>query len=256
MTIHLHSFIGIGKCYIQVENQAHHITGILRKITNYSHNRYKKPLLEVADSAYFECEEEGTITYYEAKGSDAATSGIWTYLVYDCKENEEKVFRDLSIDTSTKSLQELLAGQSLVKNTTDIYEYLKYQLYESEYLDVRLPRDWDTPQGKEIANLLLEEFKALNSLSLFAEDAGKKYTRIVINKFIQIGWEVLENGGTSKDFECCQHDILKKIKIDDIANLIIAYNDYRLWQAALPSKSKAVEYAFHAALNLLCRIQE
>ncbi|MDM9381536.1 hypothetical protein QUB80_12575 [Chlorogloeopsis sp. ULAP01] len=255
MTIHLHNFVGIGKYYIQVENQPHHLTGILRKIISKSHNQYKESLLEVVDSEYFECEEEGTITYYQAKNTDTATSGIWTYLVYDCQENEEKVFRDLSIDTSTKSLQELLSGRKLVQKTIDIYEYLKYKFYESDYLDICLPCNWDTPQGKEIANLVLEEFKAFKNLSIFAEDVGKQYMRTVINKFIQAGWEVQENGGSLKDFECIQNEILKNFKIDCVANLILEYNDYRLWQAALPSKSKAVEYAFNAALNLLCHIQ-
>jgi len=77
----------------------------------------------------------------------------------------------------------------------------------------------------------------------------------VINKFIQLGREVLETGSTITDFELRQYDVLKNVKINEIANLIIEYNDYRLWQSALPSKSKAVEYAFSAALDLICRIK-
>jgi hypothetical protein len=149
----------------------------------------------------------------------------------------------------------LLVGQKLVQNAVDIYEYLKYKFYESEYLDVHLPSNWENLTGRAIANLLLEEFKAFNSSSLFAEDVGKKYMNTVINKFIQLGREVLEKGGTIKDFELRQYDVLKNIRISEIANLIIEHNDYRLWQAALPSKSKAVEYAFSAALDLICRIK-
>ncbi|PLZ87477.1 hypothetical protein CI593_16445, partial [Fischerella thermalis CCMEE 5194] len=130
----------------------------------------------------------------------------------------------------------------------------KYKFYESEYLDVILPSDWDNITGKAIANLLLEEFKALNSSSLFAENIGKKYMNTVINKFIQLGREVLETGSTITDFELRQYDVLKNIRIGEIANLIVEHNDYLLWQSALPSKSKAVEYAFSAALDLICRI--
>lgn len=255
MAIQLHSLVSIGKRYIQVESQPHHITGILRKIIYSCKKMYKSQLLERVDSAYFECKEDGTITCYQAGSTDAVNSGIWTYLVYECSEDEEKIFRDSSIDTSTKSLQELLAGRRLVQVGIDIYEYLKYQFYESEYLDVHLPINWDNPVGREIAILLLEEYKAFKSSFLFAGDVGQQYVKTVINEFIQAGWEILENGGTCQQFEVAQYEVLKKIRIHEIANLILEYNDYRLWQAALPSKSKAVEYAFNAALDLICRIK-
>jgi hypothetical protein len=79
--------------------------------------------------------------------------------------------------------------------------------------------------------------------------------KAVLNGFIKAGQEVLENGGFLRDFESTQYDVLKKTKIHEIANLILEYNDYRIWKAALPSKSKAVEYAFSTALKLICRIK-
>lgn len=253
MTIQLHGFTSSAKRYIQVQSQPHHITGILRKMLCLCESKYESKLMDT-ESTYFECEEDGTITFYQALNTDEVQSGIWTYLVYECAESEEQVFQDKFIDTSINSLQKLLAGQKLVQDAVGIYEYLKYKFYESEYLDVILPSDWDNLTGKAIANLLLEEFKAFNSSSLFAENVGKKYMNTVINKFIQIGREVLETGSTITDFELRQYDVLKNIRIGEIANLIIEHNDYLLWQSSLPSKSKAVEYAFSAALDLICRI--
>ncbi len=254
MAIRLHSFITTGKRYIQVESQPHHITGIFRKIVCSCTNMYGNQGID-AKSASFECEEDGTITFYQSVSTDGASSGIWTYLVYECPEGEEKVYQDSSIDSSTNALKELFAGQRLVQVAVDIHEYLQYKSYETEYLDVHLPDDWNSLEGRKIANLLLDEFKAFKSSSLFAEDVGKQYAKVVLEEFIQVGRQVLEKGGTFKDFELAQYDVLQKIRIDDIANLIIEYNDYRLWQALLPSKSKAVEYAFNAALNLICRMK-
>ncbi|MCX7594715.1 MAG: hypothetical protein N2235_13310 [Fischerella sp.] len=253
MAIQLHNFFSSGKRYIQVESQPHHITGILREIVHCCNNMHEFTFMH-AENVYFECPEDGTITFYQAIGNDIANSALWTYVVYECPENEEKVFPDPCIDTSANYLQEILSGNKLVVIAAGIYDYLKYLYYESEYLDVYLPHDWDTPEGREIVNLILEEFKALKCSSLFTEDTGKQYIKAIIDKFIQAGREVLDNGGTLKDFELLQYEVLKNIGIHEIVNLIIEHNDYRLWQSALPSKSKAIEYAFNAALELICRI--
>ncbi|MCP6762618.1 MAG: hypothetical protein NHB32_28555 [Fischerella sp. CENA71] len=255
MAIHLHGFTSNGKRYIQVESQPHHITGVFRKMVCFCNSKYESKVMNT-ESAYFECDEDGTITFYQSVNSDGIKSGVWTYLVYECGETEEKIFPDKFIDTSINDdyLYKLLAGQKIVQNATSIHEYLKYKLYENEYLDIHLPANWDNLTGRAIANLILEEFQAFNSSSLFAQDDGKKYMKTVINNFIELGRQVLDKDGTIKDFELHQYDILKNIRISEIANLIIEYNDYRLWQAALPSKSKAVEYAFSAALDLICQM--
>lgn len=254
MAIRLHSFVSSGKRYIQLESQPHHITGIFRTLMRFSKNMHHCTLPDV-ESAYFRCEEDGTITFYQAESSDGChCAGIWTYLVYECPEGEEKVFPDSSIDTSVNSLKQLFAGYKIVQVAVDIKEYLKYQYIEDEYLDVQLPCDWNTPEGRKIANILLEEFRGFKSSTVFAEPAGREYMKAVLNGFIKAAQEVLENGGTPKDFESYQYNVLKKTKIDEMANLILEYNDYRIWQAALPSKSKAVEYAFSTALKLICRI--
>ncbi|ARV62227.1 hypothetical protein BZZ01_29600 [Nostocales cyanobacterium HT-58-2] len=255
MAIRLHSFVSSGKRYIQIESQPHHITGIFRTLIPFSKTVHDYTLKDV-ESAYFRCEEDGTITFYQAESIDIDhLGGIWTYLIYECPEGEEKVFPDSSIDTSANPLKQLFAGYKIVQTSVDIKDYLKYQYIQDEYLDVQLPSDWNTSEGRKIANLLLEEFQAFKSSDVFAERAGKEYMRAVLNGFIQVAQEVLENSGNFKDFESAQYDVLSKIRIDDMANLILEYNDYRIWQTALPSKSKAVEYAFSTALRLICRIK-
>jgi hypothetical protein len=254
MAIRLHSFGSSGKRYIQVESQPHHITGIFRTLMSVSSRRYSR--LNDVENAYFKCEEDGTITFYQAQSSNINPSaGIWTYLVYECPNGEEKVFSDSSIDTSANSLKQLFAGYKIVQIAVDIKEYIKYQYFQDEYLDVHLPSNWNTLEGRKIANILVEEFKAFKSSVVFAESAGREYMSSAFNGFIKAAQEVLENGGTFKDFESAQYNVLKKTRIEDMANLILEYNDYRIWQAALPSKSKAVEYAFSTALKLICRIR-
>ncbi|MBD2204473.1 hypothetical protein H6G33_06350 [Calothrix sp. FACHB-1219] len=252
MAIRLHGFLSSPKRYIQIESQLYHITGIFQRILNFQHLHGCK--FADVHNAYYELEAEGTITFYQAQTDKTSESGIWTYLVFECQAGEEKIYREPAINTSINPLQQLLAGEKLTQVTLDINEYLKYQDNESEYLDIQLPDDWNNELGKEIAKLLLEEVKAFKSSSLFTENIGKEYRQASLDGFIQAAQEILAKKGTLKDFESAQYEVLNKIQTYDIANLIIAYNDYRIWQAALPSKSKAVEFAFNTALSLICRI--
>lgn len=253
MAIWLHSFISNRKRYIQIESQSHHIIGIFEKIMFSSANT---DFFESDDvkSAYFECAEDSTISFYEQKSAKDNISGIWTYLVYECLEGEEKVFRDSSIDTSIESLKRLLSGQKLIQKTLDINEYFKYQDYSHKYLDIRLPVCWETLEGERIAYLILEELKALKASSIFEDGVGAKFKKIVINEFIQAANKIFQRGGTAQDFEAIQLKILQQIQVNDIAKLILESNDYRIWLTALPSRSKAVEYVFNTALKLICQL--
>ncbi|KYC38410.1 hypothetical protein WA1_37160 [Scytonema hofmannii PCC 7110] len=245
MAIWLHSYISSGKRYIQVESQPSHITGIFRRLIHLEENT------QDVKNVCFECEEDGTTTFYQAAKANFSQSGLWTYLVYQCLEGEEKVILDSSISTSAIPLLQLLTGQKLVQETIDIDEYLKYQSLQDDYLEVQLPKKWKTREGKAIADLLLEEQKAFKLSSVFAEHTGTEYMKAVLNGFIEAAKKILARGGTLRDFELAQYEVLKRIKIDDMANLILESNDYRIWPSALPSQSKAVEYAFHKALTLI-----
>ncbi|BAZ15937.1 hypothetical protein NIES4071_78100 [Calothrix sp. NIES-4071] len=247
MAIKLHSFVTSCKRYIQVESLPLHITGILRKMIDLISLRG----CDIIDihNAYYYCEEDGTVTFYQADKAEVDHPGIWTYMLYECPEGQEKVFRDSNIDTSLKPLYRLLAGDKLVQETVDINQYLQYRYQEGEYLDVQLPPEWNNQEGRKIANLLFREYQVFKKSAIFAETAGENYMQTVMKKFIQAATSILEAGGNSIEFEYIQHEILKQVKIDDIANLILDLNDYRIWQALLPSESKAVEYAFNTALS-------
>ncbi|WP_414624029.1 hypothetical protein [Calothrix sp. CCY 0018] len=255
MAIRLHSLVITKKRYIQVETQPHHLTGIYKKIMFDSRNI---PLWQFRDteSAYYENEEDGTLTFYQAVSTDTASAGIWTYMVYNCPEGAENVFTDSEFNTSIQTLKELFAGKKIETSASDIYEYLQYRYSDSDCLDIELTYSWNKLVGCKIADVLFEEYKAFKSTSVFAEGAGKRYAQTILNEFIKAGEEIIENGGNIEDFESAQYDILNKNSIDEMAKLIIEYNDYRIWQSALPTKSKAVEYAFNTALSLISRIQQ
>ena len=251
MAIRLHSFISTGKRYFQVETQPHNITGLFTKISRAYDIGVE---LVSSNTWYYECEEEGTVSFYQAGHNNSDDSGIWTYLVYDCPEGQEEVFREFHIDTSTTSLDKLLAGQNLLIVPTDLKEYIQYQLTHNEYLDIQLPFAWYTDEKREIAYLLRDEVIALRESSIFTQGAGKEYTRTAIDLFVQAAEEILEKGGSLEEFEMVQHEILKQIKVKDVANVIVEYNDYRIWHSTLPSKSKAIEYAFNTALLYISQI--
>ncbi len=253
MAIRVHNFVSSFKRYIQVESQPHHITGVLRTLMKSISNR-GCDFIDIMN-AFYQCEEDGTITFYQANRPDVDNPGIWTYLVYECPEGQEKIFRDLEVNTSITPLYELLAGQKLIQRTVDIKEYLEYRYKEGNYLDVQLPNHWNNLEGRLISDLLLEEFKALQSSSIFTEAAGKEYAQVVLEQFTQVGSQIIETGGSVSDFESAQYDILKQVNINEIANIILECNDYRIWQALLPSQSKAVEYAFDSALNLIAQVK-
>ncbi|MEA5593769.1 hypothetical protein [Rivularia sp. UHCC 0363] len=255
MAIQLHSLVISKKRYIQVESLPHHLTGIYKKMMLDSQNI---PLWQFSDteSAYYENEEDGTITFYQSVSTETASPGIWTYMMYECPEGGEGVFTDSSFNTSIQPLKELFAGKKLEKSAVDIYEYLQYRYSDNDYLDIEIPSGWNKIVGIKIADVLLEEYKAFKSTSIFAEGVGKRYAQIILDEFIKAGEEIIQNGKRLEDFESDQYDILNKIYIDDMAKSIVEYNDYRIWQAALPTKSKAVEYAFNTALSLISRIHQ
>lgn len=254
MAIQLHSFVSTEKRYVQVESQLHHIIGIYKKIVQTQAMRSCK----IADiySAYYECEEDGTITFYQAELPKLGQPGIWTYLVYECPQGEEKVFRDASVKTNLSTIKRLFAGEQLSHVAVDIKEYLKYKTSEEgEYFDILLPDFWNNITGRKLVRLLLDEYKALQSSSVFAQEIGIEYQNEVLDAFIGAATEVLETGGSTEEFEAVQHDVLKIIQVDKIANYILELNDYRIWQEAMPSKSKAVEHAFNTALNFICKMK-
>jgi hypothetical protein len=103
MAVELHNFIWEEVRLVQVETQPHHITGILVEI---------RKILENSDcqwqdiySADYECEEDGTVTFYEGESAAAGNPGIWTYVVYDCAAGEEEIILNFDVNPSISAEQ-------------------------------------------------------------------------------------------------------------------------------------------------------
>lgn len=103
MAVELHNFIWEGVRLVQVDTQPHHIAGVLAKVRNTLENSDCQ--WEDIYSAYYECEKDGTVTFYEGESAEAGKPGIWTYVVYDANADEEVVVPNLDINTLAPVLQ-------------------------------------------------------------------------------------------------------------------------------------------------------
>jgi hypothetical protein len=82
MPLEIHNYIWSGERLVQIESQPSHIDGVLDVVQNM--RRSSNFTLEWEDiySAYYECEEDGTITFFEGEGVEVANPGVWTYVVF------------------------------------------------------------------------------------------------------------------------------------------------------------------------------
>lgn len=108
MAIELHNFVWEEERLVQVETRSHHIAGVLANVRSTLENSDCN--WEDIYSAYYECETDGTVTFYEAESAEAGQPGIWTYMVYECAAGEEEVVTDININIKepVKQLQKLL----------------------------------------------------------------------------------------------------------------------------------------------------
>lgn len=95
MSLELHNFIWEEVRFVQVETQPHHLAGVLANIRDVLDPTSE---WESLYSAYYECKEDGTITFFEGESAEAGNPGIFTYVVYDCFPNEEEVVKNIKID--------------------------------------------------------------------------------------------------------------------------------------------------------------
>jgi hypothetical protein len=149
MALELHNFVWEGERLVQVETQPHHIAGVLAEIRNTLENSDCE--WEDIYSAYYKCEEDGTITFYEGESAEAGSPGIWTYVVYDCAVGEEEVVTNLNINT----LAPVLELQQLVENLKDSSKLIPNA--ENAVVDIRKLRDYclnpEHDEGKHKARL-------------------------------------------------------------------------------------------------------
>lgn len=104
MSIELHNFEFEDERLVQVETQPHHIAGVLAEVNEILADNPEIDFSEIY-SAYFECEEDGTITFYEAESAEAGNPGIWTYMVYDCEAGKEEVVTNTDINSLAPVIQ-------------------------------------------------------------------------------------------------------------------------------------------------------
>lgn len=97
MVLELHNFYWEGERLVQVETQPHHLAGLLAEIREVVDG--EEITWEDLYSAYYECPEDGTVTFYEAESAEASRPGVWTYVVYPCAPGEETVITQADIDT-------------------------------------------------------------------------------------------------------------------------------------------------------------
>ena len=104
MALELHNFVWEEERLVQVETQPHHIAGVLAEIQQMLDDDSDCNWEDIY-SAYYECEEDGTTTFYEAESAEAGNPGIWTYMVYECAVGEEAVVTNANIDILEPALQ-------------------------------------------------------------------------------------------------------------------------------------------------------
>lgn len=101
--LELHNFEWEGERLVQVETQPHHLTWVLAEIQDILNNSDCE--WEDIFSAYYECENDSTITFYESEVVDGGNPGTWTYVVYECKKGEENVITNIDINIFDPALQ-------------------------------------------------------------------------------------------------------------------------------------------------------
>lgn len=150
MPLEIHNYIWSGQRLVQIETQPNHIDGVLDVIQDVR----RSSNLDWGDiySAYYECEEDGTITFYEGENVEAGNPGVWTYVVYDCREGEEEVVPNPSIDFVAALLN---VKQRIEERKATIANLLPYA--DKAVVDIRKLRDYclnpDHDEGKHKARL-------------------------------------------------------------------------------------------------------
>lgn len=191
MPIDLHNFILIEMRLVQVETQSNDIDGVLDEIQDLR----KTSNLDWEDiaSAYYECKENGTITFYESEVVKEGNPGTWTYVIYDCVEGEEEIVLNSDIDV-LDALSKV--RQEIEKRKAQIINLLPNA--ENAVVDVRKLRDYclnkDHDIGKhkarlfwtifnitiedaeDLRHILLEIVKTNGAIARRQDTFGQRYT--------------------------------------------------------------------------------
>lgn len=122
MHLEIHNYIWSRERLVQIESQPSHIDGVLDILQDV--RRSSNLDWEDIYSAHYECEEDGTITFYEGESAEAGNPGVWTYVVYDCPEGSEEVVINPSIDVLAALLKVKRGIQEGKTSKAKLIQYL------------------------------------------------------------------------------------------------------------------------------------
>jgi hypothetical protein len=181
MPLEIHNYIWSGARLVQVESQPSHIDGVLEIVQDV--RRSSNLDWEDIYSAHYECEEDGTITFYEGESAEAGNPGVWTYVVYDCPEDSEEVVLNPTIDVLAALLKVKLGIQEKKNTRINLLPYA-----ENAVVDIRKLRDYclnpEHRDGKHKARLFVA---TLGMTADNAEELRQILLDIIKNHEVKLG---------------------------------------------------------------------
>jgi hypothetical protein len=181
MPLEIHNYIWSGARLVQVESQPSHIDGVLEIVQDV--RRSSNLDWEDIYSAHYECEEDGTITFYEGESAEAGNPGVWTYVVYDCPEDSEEVVLNPTIDVLAALLKVKLGIQEKKNTRINLLPYA-----ENAVVDIRKLRDYclnpEHRDGKHKARLFVA---TLGMTADNAEELRQILLNIIKNHEVKLG---------------------------------------------------------------------
>ncbi len=181
MPLEIHNYVLHGQRLVQIESQPNHIDGVLDNIQDVRMS--SKLDWEDIYSAYYRCEEDGTITFYEGESAEAGNPGIWTYVEYDCEEGGEEVVCNPSIDVLAGLLKVKRAIQERKNSMANLLPH-----GEKAVVDIRKLRDYclnsEHDDGKHKARLFLS---SLGMTADHAEELRQILLGVVKTREVRLG---------------------------------------------------------------------
>jgi hypothetical protein len=135
MSLKIHNYILNKIRLVQVETQTNHIDGLLDVLQSV--RRQSDLDWEDIYSAFYECEQDETITFYEGQVSETNTPVVHTYVVYDCPEGDEEIVHNLNVDVTSISIK---VQQEIKSRKAAKLNLLPYA--ENATVDIRKLRDY------------------------------------------------------------------------------------------------------------------
>jgi hypothetical protein len=179
MALELHNYILREQRLVQIETQANHVNGVLDVIQGIR----KSSDLDWEDilSAYYECDEDGTITFYEGESAEEGSPGIWTYMFYDCATGEEEVVESSNIEnrSSLTSTMQIPNAENAVVDIRKLRDYCLSLEHEEGKHKARLflsALGITADNAEELRQLLLQVVKSHEARLGRRDEFGQRYT--------------------------------------------------------------------------------